>query len=314
MADDDRTSDVERATVDRAAVALPELDQVLPAIHAEVAARVRARDVTIDGVRSGHPVLAASDREVGEDLHVLVEPLRADVALHEPARREVDVVERPHLRREDELAELVDVDLAIAGHQHRGRRAGHVEHHALQRLRGLHAQQRGQRLDRRRVRRVDLGERLRPLARRLRRLRPRSLGVRQVVAVLAFDEQILADARPSHELVVDAAADLPGIRLDDHQIQTEAVEDPLVRLVHDAVRLAHAVLVAVDRIGVLHQELATAKQPEPRPELVAVLPLDLVDVHRQVAVRRQIAGREQRDDLLLRGAEDQLAIVTIGRA
>ena len=104
----------------------------------------------------------------------------------------------------------------------------------------------------------------------------------------------------------------PGSASTITSIQTEAGEDPLVRLVHDAVRLAHAVIVAVDRVRVLHQELATAKQPEPRPELVAVLPLDLVDVLRQVAVRRQVTGREQRDDLLLRGAEDQLAIVAVG--
>ena len=51
--------------------------------------------------------------------------------------------------------------------------------------------------------------------------------------------------------------------------------------------------------------------PEPGTELVAVLPLDLIDVHRQVAVGRQIAGRHQGDDLFLRGAEDQVAIVAI---
>ena len=88
----------------------------------------------------------------------------------------------------------------------------------------------------------------------------------------------------------------------------------LVRLVHDPVGLAHAVLVAVDRVRVLHQELAPAEQAEPRAELVAVLPFDLIDVHGQVAVGGKVAGRQRRDDLLLRGAEDQLAVVAVRRA
>ena len=78
-----------------------------------------------------------------------------------------------------------------------------------------------------------------------------------------------------------------------------------------SVRLPHAVLVAVDRVRVLHQELAYAEHPEPGTELVAVLPLDLVDVLRQVAVGREIGGRHQGDDLFLRRAEDEVAIVAI---
>ena len=56
---------------------------------------------------------------------------------------------------------------------------------------------------------------------------------------------------------------------------------------------------SVERVRVLHQELAAAQQPEPGPQLVAVLPVDLVQVHRQVAVARAVLlGHEARDDLL----------------
>ena len=134
------------------------------------------------------------------------------------------------------------------------------------------------------------------------------LGVGEVVAVLAADEEIFADVRQRHELVVDAAADRAGIRLDDHVVQAEAVEHALVRLVHHAVGLAHPLLVTVERVRVLHQELASAQQSVPRPELVAVLPLHLVDVHRQVAVRGELLLHERSRDLLLRRTEDELPV------
>ncbi len=111
--------------------------------------------------------------------------------------------------------------------------------------------------------------------------------------------------------MVHAAADLPRVRLHDRRVQPEPIEDAFVCLVHDPVRLPHAVLVAVDRVRVLHQELAYAEQPEPGTELVAVLPFDLVDVLRQVAIGREVGGRHQGDDLLLRGAEDEVALVAI---
>ncbi len=145
------------------------------------------------------------------------------------------------------------------------------------------------------------------VGRRFGRARRGGLGVREVVAVLAADEQILADVRQRHELVVDAAADRAGVRLDDHVVEAEPVEHALVRLVHHAVGLAHPVLVPVERVRVLHQELASAQQPVPRTELVAVLPFHLVDVHRQVAVRGELLLHERSHDLLLRRTEDELA-------
>ena len=59
--------------------------------------------------------------------------------------------------------------------------------------------------------------------------RRRGLRVGQVVAVLALDEQVLADVGPRHELVVHAAADLSGLGLDDDVVQPAPVEDPLGR-------------------------------------------------------------------------------------
>ena len=68
-----------------------------------------------------------------------------------------------------------------------------------------------------------------------------------------------------------------------------------------------AIHVAVERVGVLHQELPTADDPASRPGLVPVLPLDLVQVHREVAVRGVLTVDERRDDLLVRRPQPELA-------
>ena len=136
------------------------------------------------------------------------------------------------------------------------------------------------------------------------RARGRGLPVGQVVAVHALDEQVLADVRARHELVVHTPADLSRLGLDHDVRQPAPVEHPPVGLEHDVVRRRHSLLVPVERIGVLHQELAGAQEAEAGAELVTVLPLDLVQVHRKVPVRREIPGNELGHDLLLRGAEE----------
>ncbi len=167
-------------------------------------------------------------------------------------------------------------------------------------------------LDRRRPRRLDLHHRIElGIHDGRRHLRRRRLGVGEVVAVRASHEQILANVGERHELVVDVSPDRARIGFDDHVVQPDPVEDALVRLVHHAVALHHARFVTVERVGVLHQELAAAEQPEPGSLLVAVLPLDLEQVDRQIAVAGQIVRDERREDLLMGGAEYHLAPVAV---
>ncbi len=69
--------------------------------------------------------------------------------------------------------------------------------------------------------------------------------------------------------------------------------------------------VDVERVRVLHDELAAAHQPEARAHLVAELHLDLVEVLRQVAVRAYFAAHEVGHHLLVRRAEAEVAVVAI---
>ena len=130
-----------------------------------------------------------------------------------------------------------------------------------------------------------------------RRRAPRGFDVGRVVAVLAPDEVVFADRGDGHELVVHVAAHLARLRLDRPERETAPFEDAVVRVEHLAVALAQRLGVDVERVRVLHQELAAAQQAEAGPELVAVLPVDLVEVHRQVAVRAVLLRDDRGDDL-----------------
>ena len=114
--------------------------------------------------------------------------------------------------------------------------------------------------------------------------------------------------------MVDVAADLARLRLDGTERETAPFEHAVVRLVHLSVALAQAVDVGVEGVRVLHQELAAAQQPEAWPQLVAVLPVDLVQVHRQVAVRRELLGDDRRDDLFGRGRQAEAGLLAIEEA
>ena len=60
---------------------------------------------------------------------------------------------------------------------------------------------------------------------------------------------------------------------------------------HAVVGVLGAGEIEVERIGVLHQEFAPAHHAEARPHLVAELPLDVIEVERQVLVGAHMARK-----------------------
>ena len=128
---------------------------------------------------------------------------------------------------------------------------------------------------------------------------PRQLDVGSVAAPLAERHLVLPRGARSHELVGARAAHHAGVRLDDVVAEAAAVEDPAVRLLVGVVGLRQAGLVQVQRVGVLHQELARPEDAGSRPRLVALLGLDLVPDLRQVPVRAELLGGDPGDDLLV---------------
>src|SRR6185437_12237312 len=80
-----------------------------------------------------------------------------------------------------------------------------------------------------------------------------------------------------------------------------------------ALRLERAVesrLVAVERVGVLHDELAQPDQTLPRTRLVALLDRHVVEHLRQLPVALQLAGVEG-DRLLVGHREDEVRALAV---
>ena len=131
-----------------------------------------------------------------------------------------------------------------------------------------------------------------------------------VVAALARDERVLARAGRRQVVERLVAAHHPRLRLYRVRLEPAALEHPVVRLEVLAKADVEAFVVTVERVGVLHHELAHAEQPSARTRLVAHLRLEVVEDLRQLLVRLQLA-RVERHRLLVRQREDERAAVTV---
>ena len=140
----------------------------------------------------------------------------------------------------------------------------------------------------------------------------RDLEVGGVVAALARDERVFARARRREVVERLAAAHHPGLRLDADDVEPAALEDPLIGPRVRTERNIEPFLVPVERVGVLHHELAHPQEAAARPGLVPPFRLEVVEDLRQVAVRAQLA-RVERDGLLVRQGEHERALGAIGQ-
>ena len=107
------------------------------------------------------------------------------------------------------------------------------------------------------------------------------------------------------------AADGPGIGAHRDRLQAHAGEGAQIGHEHLVVGMHGPGLVEVEGIGVLHQELARAHDAEARAHLVAELPLDVIEVQRQVLVGAHIAPEDLRDHLLVGRPEQHVALVPV---
>jgi hypothetical protein len=114
-----------------------------------------------------------------------------------------------------------------------------------------------------------------------------------------------------HELVVVAAADGARVGEDGDGGDAAAVEDVLVGDEHAVVGHVQVGVVDVEAVEVLHGELARPHEAAAGARLVAELRLHLVDEDGQLAVALDEPLEEVDDDLLVRGAERQLAVAAV---
>ena len=126
------------------------------------------------------------------------------------------------------------------------------------------------------------------------------------VAAGRADEGVLADRGRVEELLAPGAAHRPRHRRDDHVLQAEPVEDPDVGVAVQGVARVQPGVVDVEGVAVLHRELAAAEQAGAGPRLVPVLGLDLVQRDRQVLVGAVEVLHQEREHLLVGGAEQEV--------
>ena len=141
-----------------------------------------------------------------------------------------------------------------------------------------------------------------------------SLIVCGIAASIAVHQGCLAGIGQRHELNGGVAADLAAVGHDGQGLQTTALADVCVSLLHVVVSLLQTLLGGIEGIAVLHDELATAHKAEAGAHLVAELILDLIQVNRELLVAAQLVLDKVGHRLLVRGPEYELALVAIGDA
>ena len=118
---------------------------------------------------------------------------------------------------------------------------------------------------------------------------------------------VLARRARRHVLVRADAAHHPDVGLHPVPLEPDAVEDPVVGLAVALVVRVEPLAVAVEGVGVLHDELARAQHAGARARLVALLGLEVVEAERQVAVGAHDLGDVRRHGLLVASAPAQSA-------
>ena len=95
----------------------------------------------------------------------------------------------------------------------------------------------------------------------------------------------LAGLGQDDELVAEVATDRTRIGHHGNDSHAQSSEGPQIGDEHSVVAVAGPRIVEIERIGVLHQEFTAAHDAEPRPDLVPELPLDVIEIDRQILVR-----------------------------
>ena len=121
----------------------------------------------------------------------------------------------------------------------------------------------------------------------------------------------LAGIREHDELVAVVAADGPALRLHRDRREAEPGEGAQVGDEHLVVGAHGAGVVDIEGVVVLHVELAATHDAEARAQLVPKLPLNLIEVLRQVAVAAHGLAEDVGHDLFVGGAEEHRAVVAV---
>ena len=102
------------------------------------------------------------------------------------------------------------------------------------------------------------------------------------------------------------SADHAGVGLNGKRLQTAALKNPRVGIVHPLVTHLRRRVAHVETVGVFHDEFLGAHEAEARPDFIPEFQLNLVKILRHLPVGTDLARGQQRDDFLVRRPEHPL--------
>src|SRR6266850_590290 len=211
------------------------------------------------------------------------------------------------------FGELGLVHLSIAAHQHPYHTTiGFVEERLDDRL-AWHAEVCGHGLNGRLARRLHRGERLQRLAGRRYRIGGDfgALDVGRIATTIAYGDGILTGVGEHHKFLRITATDGARLRLNRRILQATAGKDGAVGVIHFTIADIGTSVIAVEAIGIFHDELAPTHQPKPGSDLIAKFRLDLVEHERQLAIGADFPSHQIGDHFLMGGSQAKIALVAI---
>ncbi len=313
VADLDRRLDRQRRPADR----VPGLDgPYVDRPKGKVPSGPDAAQVGVRTVRPRHvAALARGGLQGGlveEDLHLSVEAHRADVADRSEVPGDLLRPGRARLRAQG-VRELDLVDAVIPAHeyQHDPSPVGPQDHReGLQQGPVRELEMASDLLDRDQSRGAPRHRLIRgPRQGHRAGLGRRHLDVRRIPG--GDRDLVLARGAGGHVLVGAEASHHAHVAQHPVPAQAAAFHDAVVGLHVQPVALVQALAVAVEAVGVLHDELPRAQDPGPGAGLVALLELDVVEDQRQVPVGAHDLRHVRRDRLLVGHREHELRVLAV---
>jgi hypothetical protein len=251
-------------------------------LRVEVTAGLHARDVLVRFIGARDQPLETLQGLVRDNRHA--RPERADEARDRPEVPLHLVLLRGAEVLAESVPQLYVVQTMVPAREDEQRPPFLADHReGLDQRTGGQAEELRHGFDRGRARRLDRirgtpGQTIDGLGRGARHLDVgRVTRRRQCDLVLAgrTRRHVLVCAEPSHHA---------DVGLDPVPLEPAAVEDAVIGLDVQVVPMLEPVRIAVERVRVLHDELARPQHAGARPRLVTLLDLDVVEDQRQVAV------------------------------
>ena len=314
LRDLDAASSRERLAAVRAGIAGNDGDQICPLIDGKVALGAGTGKVIIDLVGTAGPLLGLAQALVAHQTDALGQVNRSDKALVQTVGLKL-LVRHHAITLAKNMLGLAVVELMIARDDgHDGLALGIDERQGLARAVLGEPKELSNGLNGAHARSLDLGKRTVTGTLSHDDLGACSLIIGGKTAVIAIDERSLAGVGQSHVLDGGIATDLAGVGNDGQGLDVAALANVSVGLLHLVILLLQALLRGGEAVGILHDELATAHQAKTGTELVAELILDVIEVHWQLLIGAHLVAHQGRDGLLVRGAQHELATMTVVKA